>query len=317
MRKVVIIAGVVIVIFLMFVSLFFASDKALEFDEKTNEYLFIYAFAFLVLGIHLDFRKPQESHFAPKAIYTRLILITLGTAVIPIIELVKSYYFGEFFWFLEALILAIIIITLSILLGSFDQIKLIRNDPNAFTVIRNSRFITYEMQKGTDWNDIPEQWFILPKSVDTLDAFNLADLTRNYYYGKKDYKTALAIALDLIKNAPICVPKRTTKAIKKDALVMMIMIGEPPARIRACYENIRKDLHSPFGDDGDRAVKNAVLFTYYKLFEKDEIKAEFAKSEFVRFFEKAPRKNRLSVENELIPEIEARAGQPPRAMSRV
>jgi hypothetical protein len=306
-RKVVIIVGIVTVIFLMFFSLFFVNDNTALISEKINTFIYIYLFAYLALGIYLDFRKPTESQFTPKGVYTRLIMIIGAQAALPIFMLLMSYYFGEFLYFLNALIFAVLLITPGIFIGIYDQFRLIRNDPNAFTVIRNRRFISYEMQKGTPWNDIPEEWFTLPKSVCTADAFYLASETRNYYYGKKDYKTALEISLDLLKNAPLCVPKKITNLIKSDALVMMIMLGEPPARIRACYENIRSDLHSPFGDDSARAAKNAALFAYYKLFEKDDVRAEFAKSEFVRFFEKAPGKNLLSVENELIPEIETRA----------
>jgi hypothetical protein len=291
----------------MFFSLFFVNDNTTLISEKVNTFIYIYLFVYLALGIYLDFRKPTESQFTPKGVYTRLILIAGAQAALPVFMLLMSYYFSEFLYFLNALIFAILLITPSIFIGIYDQFRLIKNDPNAFTVIRNRRFIVYEMQKGTAWNDIPEQWFTLPKSVCTADAFYLASETRNFYYGKKDYKTALEISLDLLKNAPLSIPKKITNLIKADALVMMIMTDEPPARIHACYENIRDYLHSPFGDDNARAAKNAVLFAYYKLFEKDEIKAEFAKSEFVRFFEKCPRKNQLSVENELIPEIEAMA----------
>jgi hypothetical protein len=306
-RKVVIIAGVVLLVLSVFISGFFINDNVLAITENNNT-LIIFLLICVPLAIFHDFRKPTESQFTPSGVYTKLTILGVIYAFMPIFQLAQAFYYKEFYFFVQFVTFFILIAGLCVLNGYFDQIKLIKNDPNALTVIRNNRFISYELQKGTAWNDIPEEWFTLPKSVDTRDAYYLAYNTRNFYYGKKDYKTALAIALDLLRNAPISIPKKSTNMLKCDTLTIMIMNGEPPERIRACYENIRDFLYSTSGDDSTRAVKMTALFAYHSLIEKDEVRAEFAKEEFIKSIEKSPRKNQLTVENELIPEIEARAG---------
>jgi hypothetical protein len=307
MREPLITCFLVIMFILLCVSGLFINENTLALAEKTEPFTNTYLLAVIVIVLLVVFKKPKESDFTPQAIYAKLAACFIGLAGFPLFELGCYLYSGEFLYILHFLYFINMGVFISVMFGIIERIRLIKTDSDAFLIIRNRCFIDYESRRKP-FTEIPKEWFIMPKSVDTYDSFGLAVSVRNFYYETKDWNNALKISQKLLRDAPISTMKWFTNSLKCDTLTIMIMAGASLNWIRACYGNIDRFLYKTSLSSNLNGAKGCALFAYFTLIEKDPIKAEKAKQRFFKSYNKLKNKVRLTIEKDIIAEIENRVG---------